>query len=310
MTVQNLAVPYAIDISNNDAGNEFIDQITEASFDPGILNLMPEPPDGLADPQYVALGGAEPKFKFTTTKLATALAAIGIDGLAIDGTSAALAMWLQKVSNLGIRASGSTHWKLSFADGLVVPRTLDAPSLDELAKISYEGFAISTDGTTHPVTVAGSAALLGTPSADEGFVPGYVDVNGTDINGVQSINIDFGIEVRVYRGDGEAYPTFVAIMTRKPVINFTTNDVTALTTIGAAGAAVSASDITVFLRKVSEGAVRVAAATTEHISFTVDEGRVEVGEISGNPYAVPVKITPTYDGSNAIIVVNTATAIS
>lgn len=296
---------YAISIAGGTA--LFVDQIVESSLAPGVTLLEPDPTDGLVDPQFVGLDMADPRINFTTTKLATVLAAMGIDGRTVDGEGHSLTFWLQAIQNLGSRKSGSNHVTYTMAKGLVIPTTLTAGD-GGLATLGYQAIPISTDGLTHPLTRAASQALSGTPDADEGFVVGFAEINGTQIDLVQSANVNFGIEVEVKRGDGEPYMTEAYIKFRKPKIELVTEDTDILGTIPLGGLAITEAKL--FLRKVDEGAGRVAEATAEHIEFTMTEGMAFVGDIASNPYQVPITFSPTKDSSNAILQVSTTAAMA
>lgn len=309
MTAQNLGTLYAINITNNDAGNLLVDQIMENSFNFGIELFDPDPTDGRLERDFLALSKVDPRVTFKTQGIGKALAGLGGGaGLVIDGASAACTMWIQRLQNLGSRTSGSAHDKYVIADGLIVPRTVELSS-NALGSIGYEIFPASTDGTTHPITRTTSQALAGSPTSNEGFVCGPIVVNGTTINGIVSATIDFGIEVKVERADGQIYVTFVWKDKMKPSITFNTLDVSAIGTVGMAGLTISSSDVVVYGQKVTEHGGRVAAATGEHLSFTLDDGYVHIGEVSGNPYTVPVTVTPTYDGTNAIVAVSTTATL-
>jgi hypothetical protein len=59
----------------------------------------------------------------------------------------------------------------------------------------------------------------------------------------------------------------------------------------------------------------VADATTEHISFSIDDGLATIRSVSASGSeqdgaAIEVMIEPNYDGTNAILVQSVATAIA
>ena len=308
----DIHVLYAVNIDTVGAGDVFIDQITDFNVDTAINEIL-EGADGMVDPTFVAVQSQSPKVGFTSTKLATALAKCGISGLAIsaDADEDGAEFWFQKVAEGGTRTSGSNHLKMTMKKGLLVPRSLSAPN-DGIANLTFEALAVY-DLTNDPIVIATSQSLEGTPVVDELFTCGPVEINGVALAGIQEITIDFGITELIEGADGQVWPTFVGIMTRRPVITIRTLDVLSLNTFGLSGKAQGATDSKIYLRKIAEGGTRVADATEEHISFAIDEGRIMVNTISGGhdaPQMSEVKITPSYDGSNDIMVINTATAIT
>jgi hypothetical protein len=312
MSVTKLYTLYGVNIENSDDTDLFISQIQDWNFDAGIAELI-EAGDGVVDPTFAAVGAQRPKIAFTSSKIASILATIGIGGIDIesDGDDAGAEFWLQKIAEGGTRASGNNHMKLTMNKGMIFVRQISATN-DRMATVSMEALA-TYDGSNAPFVVATSQALSGSVGSSEGYVCGPVVINGTTLEAVQEITIDFGIQETFVSGDGEVYPTFAAIMSRRPIITVRTLDVESLSTFGLSGVAQGATDSVVYLRKVSEGGTRVADGTGEHISFTVDEGRIAVQTIpasDGEPAMAEVKITPTYDGSNAIIAISTTATIS
>jgi len=286
--------------------------ITGLGIDPGLMEMLLAG-DGLPDPQYAAVAECRPVIGFETTQVATLLAegsnTFATVGLAINA-SAILKCWLHKLQEGGTRAAGASHVLLAMNEGLLVPRTLTADSGG--ARLACEAVA-TWDGTNDPVTLADTETMLGTPLITEAFVHGPVNLNGSDVDGVQSIRIDFGLGLVVLSGGGEPFPRLAAIMTRVPQLAVTVSDAGILEEIGLVGKGVTASDSVAYLRKVQEGGTRVAAGTNEHIKFTVNDGRFAVRSIPQTHGAVSmaeVVIQPTWDGTNAILVVDTTSAIT
>jgi len=306
MSVTNVHVLYAVQIT----GGALLDQVDDWNFNAGLRHILAAG-DGQVDPTYVAVGLQEPTISFSTTAIATALGACGISGLAIAAANALIA-WLQKTAEGGTRASGANHIKAVMNKGILVPRQLTANSDGSLARLAFDAIA-TYDGTNLPFVLTSSQALTGAPAVGEGFVAGPVAVNGTTLNGVQSITIDFGLQVRTVSGDGQVYPTYCYVASRAPSIRVAVLDPSIFTTLGLSGAAQSGTNSVVYLRKVDEGGTRVADAVAQHISFSIDEGHIHVSGIRGSQgqeIGSEVLITPTWDAAAAIMVINAATAIS
>ena len=73
-------------------------------------------------------------------------------------------------------------------------------------------------GSAAPVSFAGAQSLETEP-AGEIYTLGGVSLNGADIDTVQNVTIDFGIDVWVDGGSGLTYPTHCAIANRQPTIS-------------------------------------------------------------------------------------------
>lgn len=314
MAVTALHTLYAVQVDKADTANDlFADQISNWSLDTAIEEII-RGGDGHVDPTYVAVGSQSPKITFTSSAVARILTLAGISGLWIGaaGDTAAYA-WFRALDEGGTRKTGANHIKLTMAKAMLVPRTLNAPSEGE-ATLDMELLPYSSDGSTAPISIGTSQSLAARPGgqADERFVAGPAAINGTTINGVQNTTIDFGIELIVKGGDGHVFPTFMAIQSRAPKITIQTVDVSVLNTFGISGTVQSSTDSVIYLRKMSEGGTRVANETEEHISFTIDEGRVTTRTLGGGhnePFMAELQITPTWDETAAIIAVDTSCAI-
>jgi hypothetical protein len=314
MSVSKAWVPYAVHANTKTLGasDVLLDQVQNVEISTGIAQAILAS-DGQVDPTYVSVLSQAPSLSFESTAAATILGSCGISGMIIDAdvTYPGLIAWFQKMAEGGVRAAGSSHLKLTMKEGLLVPRTIQA-SQGGVATISLEA-ALTYDGTNDPIIIADSQALAGTPATAEAFTIGPASINGATLEGIQSLTIDPGISLTVLSGDGQVWPTYAAIQARQPSIRLTSTDVSALSTFGLSGAAQGASDSVVWLRKMSEGAGRVADNVAEHIGFTIDEGMITVQSASasqGGPAMAEVLITPTYDGTAAIIVVDTTQVIA
>lgn len=317
MAVANVHTLYAVDVDPITVADAvFIDQITDYAVDPAIQEILAAG-DGQVDPTFVATMAQSPRIRFSSSALATILAeassAFALNGLKIDadGSHDGCEFWFQKVAEGGTRSAGSTHIKLTIKEGLLLPRAINA-SQGGVATMTLEALA-TYDGTNNPIVVAANQALVGSPGVSELFTLGPVSINGTALNAIQNCAIDLGIQEIVASGDGQTWPTFAGIMSRAPLITLTTLEAISLSTFGLAGTAQTASDSVIYLRKIAEGGTRVADATAEHIKFTVDEGMIRVrsvGGAHGGAIMSQIEIRPTWDETNAILVIDPASAIT
>jgi hypothetical protein len=300
---------YAVNIINTGtpANSLYVDHIIDWSFSPGVANTIIAA-DGMVDPTFIAVGSQAPSASFSTLALATVLASCGLDGLAIESSGADL--YLQQYAEGATRTAGGTHMRLRVAEGLLVPRAI---SVSQGGNATLPLELIPTwDGTNNPVVITTNSALTGTPAVDEVFTLGPISINGAQVEGVLGMTIDPGIQLMAVGADGSIWPKFVAIASRAPSIRVQVADASVLSTFGLYGTAQSASDSKFYLRKRLEGGTVIDDATEENISFTIDEGMIQSGQITashGGHAQAELVITPTYDGSNAIIAIDTACAI-
>lgn len=311
MPVTNAYTMYAVNIQTAAAVDLFLDGIQSWTLGLGIEEML-NTSDGDANPTFVAVSGQNPTMEFSTIKLTNALTTIGVNGLKIDSDvdDDGLEAWFRQVDEGGTRKIGSNHTKMTINEGIITPTNLTADN-DTPATLNYL-VSITYDGTNDPIVFAGSEALEGVATADVYHTLGPININGTTVTGIQSMSVDFGNAVRTLRGDGQEWPTFVYSQAIAPTIRFRTLDVDLLRSlITIDGVPQSTTDSVVFLRKLAEGGTRVPDGTAEHISFTIDEGMISAEAVNGDPeLGLDVMIRPTFDGTNAILVVSTATAIT
>ena len=305
----------AINIATAEDVDLLIDQITGRNLDLGIQKLILAA-DGQVDPTYGAVGSQAPRTEWTTTALATILAACGIDGLKISSGvgDAGLEMWFQKYDEGGVLAPGANHEKMTINKGLLIPQRITLPHSDANTPGSMDMLlVITSDGTNDPIVFEASASLEGSPGVGEIFVAGPVNFNGVQYDGVQEIIIDFGIDLHVVGGDGLVYPTYAAIKSRRPTISVRTVDASKVRVTTLSGTAQDTNDSVIYARKVARGGTRVVDGTAEHISFTLDDGFWTCNNVGGDTGEIQTpnfEFSPISDGAAAIIVINTAAAIT
>lgn len=301
---------YAVNIDTVGAGDVLIDQLENFGLNPNTVKALGHA-GGAVDPTFVSVNQQSPAINFSTSMLATVLAKCGIAGLKItsDVDELGAQFFFQKMDELGTRATGANHIKVTMAKGLLIPTTLSANQGGN-AMLSVEAHAVY-DESVDPLVIATSQELPAAGSVSELFTVGPVSINGAALNDVVGININFGVNLLIDPTDGLVWPRWLNINTRQPVITIDCRDVAQLGTLGLLGAAQDANDSIIYLRKRSEGAALVADDVAEHISFSIDEAHIDVVSIGGAvPLGCQVRIRPTYDDTNAIMAINTATTIT
>jgi len=269
--------------------------------------------DGMVDPTYATTNPAEPRFEFSGTAIAAMLNAVGISGLGL-ATGSVLDMWWQKRAQRGTLApsASAVHRKRTITNGLVVPRRLNVTH-GGVATLDYE-VLIFGDGVNSPIIHTDNVALSGTPGVEELFTVGPMDLNGVRYaEGIQSYTLDFGITAMLTGGGGYQFPTHVSIGARMPVLTVRTLDAAVESLIGEAGAVALSSTNRVYLRKKAEGVGNLGDGTAEHISFTFNKGLALMSEGAaqhGGDAEFAGEYSPVSDGTNAIVVIDTACVIA
>jgi len=265
-------------------------------------------------PRNMTVVGQKPTASFTSLMVAAALGQCGSLGSSIADLAAGLMFYCYKYADGGARASGSAHRKLTMTEGLIYPTTLTAAH-GSLAEIAYNVMP-KYDGSNDPVAITDSSAVPTASTDAERFALGGVTVGGKTVDQITNLSIDFGVEAEAYGVQGAVWPTIAVIKSIKPVITITTNDIAdwAAAAIPTAGLACTQANTIMYLRKYAAGGIGfLSDVTAEHIKLqaagvaTIDQA---VNAQGSDPNETTIRIDVKYDGSNAPILVNAASAIT
>jgi hypothetical protein len=145
-----------------------------------------------------------PTATLSTTAIVSALTALG-SIVSPYSIAAAATLYLRKTVHGGTFASGSTHSKLAGSLGIAVPRTLRL-SQTQFATLDMELMWVSSDGATAPIAFTQSVALPTLTMASEKFVLGPIYLNDALTEGIDSVEIDFGMRAKSIFHNGFVLP--------------------------------------------------------------------------------------------------------
>jgi hypothetical protein len=284
------------------ANGSLIKGVTGQSLDPNMEKFVNRG-GGSPYPSYIAGKQKKPVLSFTTTDMKTLLDLTGLAPIAV-GTTVDLYL-AAMVNGLGIDTN-ATHLKLTLNHGMIIPRRIAA---QQGAEATAQVDVISVyDGTNDPIVYAAAQSLpSGYDNVTEKFTLGPCKLAAM----VETIgwDLDLGIRDEALFRDGEPYARLAYMSEMEPVATVRTHDATIRSTIGENGT--GAVDPTLFLRKLVEGQnSRVADATAEHISILFNESMIYLGQLSGVPAEQTFMICGSFDGTNAIMTLDTTAAIA
>lgn len=291
-------------IANN---STFISQITNARPSPKLETMLASG-SGVPFPTFVGNMRQMPEKRFETTQLVSVLGAAGMT--MGDWSGNATSLYYRRVTPFGTRdalATASGQKLQASIAGLVVHRV--SARQNGLATADCCLY-LPYDGTNAPIAVTSSVAVSGTPSSSQQFTLGPVFINGSQINGISDVAIDFGQQLIQTASDGELYPTFLAVGQVQPVVTFRGVDFS-WASLGLNGSSISS--LSVYLRAINSTG-RVANGTAAHIKFSATAGLAYIDEISGggnDSSQTACRVAPvSSDGTSLPLVVNTASAIT
>ena len=259
-------------------GTVVIGQITDESYSPAAALMMA---DNSATGQEIIAGVdlTDVRAAFSTTAVKTALATLGL--AAIDLAAAAAVLYFAKYTAGGAVGS-ATYATVTIAKGIAYVTSI-AASLGQPASVSVAIVGASADGTTAPHVVASGVAAP-TMTAGELYTLG-------EPAAITSLSIDSGIAAIVDRADLDVFNTFVAAEPARPRIRYTTADLE--------DDEISTAVDEFTLANVPQGGTRGIAP----ITFSLNQSLAHVTTVGGSPFGSEIEVVPTFDGTNAPIVI-------
>jgi len=287
--------------------------ITKCRIETGT-DVQGESTSGEVYNRWLSIFAQKPKADFETVAIASALDLCGLSGLDVSGLATGLKIYAQKHERASTRAGATSHRKHTFLDGLVVPRTLTVPHRGD-AKLTYDVLVLY-DGANDPIIITDAVTLPAGVTDNERFTLGPVTIESITLTTIQNMQIDFGITGDPGGGDSSIWDTYTSIRGIRPKLSLSGFDIEWMkaANIPLLGKSVSHANTAIFLRKRSQDLLTfVADDTAEHIKLTAAGlAHIEVPlDASDDGYSTTSLQMPLkYDGVNAPLVINTASAIT
>lgn len=242
----------------------------QANFNTEVLTNYPA---GHIAPMCIANLSQRPQFNVTTPDLATTLAAVPVNGLATTSDSY---LYQKKATDTGsVARATTTHTRYVVSVVTVYWSTITLPNNGE-GTVQLMVNPV-WDGTNDIIVMGSAVALSGNLACDARYGCGPVSINGTSINGIQSIEVTSGAAMRALDASSEIWPSVCCIDRVAPVVRIVTTDIQAAN-LGVTGTALDGSNGLVFWGRKH----KVADATTAHIKFIGLNGIAHVESESGD----------------------------
>jgi len=240
-------------------------------------------------PGWVGNMTGKPTVQCETTELARVLGTINpLSGLSISSTDTYTGadFYFMKRQKAGTLVSGSTNLKLTTSAAMAVIKSISADQ-DKEAKMSLEFYPYSTNGTTAQLSYTTNNAALQSVIPSEKFTLGPVLLNGTEIDGLIGVSIDFAVVAKLDGSSGALWPEWTGIESVTPKITFKTRDLSLASTVALLGLAQGATQTDIYFRKLALGGGRTANVTTEHIRVRVNasQGMHVIDSLGGSEVA-------------------------
>jgi hypothetical protein len=179
-------------------------------------------------------------------------------------------------ANAGGFVSGSNFVAITGSNVFAVPTQFEATQEGDMATCQMDFHWLSTDGITKGADDA-TGQSLAAQSFNAEFALGPAYINGSLIEGVQSVRVTPGIEVvKPPLGSGSVWPTYAMIKMVQPTIEITVNDFDAIdATVGDWTAMTSAN---IYFRKRSDSGVY--SSSSDNVRFTFAAGLTDTNSVT------------------------------
>lgn len=268
---------------------------------------------GAVYPQHLSINAQKPVASFSTVQIARALDNCALTGTSIAGLGAGFKFYLYQHSEGSTRAGASSHRKLTINEGIIVPTSLTCDHQGD-ATLSYD-IVLTYNGTNDIIVLADSQSVPTVQGDTERFSLGKVTLESVLLESIRNLTINFGIDAVSEGADSEIWDRYASIRSIKPSLSLTGIDPEwlAAANIPLIGKAATHTNTAIYLRKRAQGSTFETDGTAEHIKFTAAGlAHIETpAQVTGDTPAETTLTMPLrYDGTNAPLIIDTASAIT
>jgi len=272
MTAAVVYYPHAIDLPGSAAS---ITQLTDLSPAYNFADFI-EYAAGQPAPQWSGSITSAPTIPFQTRQIKAVLDAClttaANEGVAFNGGGANTDVYFKKGSAYGLRTADATdaHIRCRIAGaasvgGMMLYWSQITAAQGQAAEIMAHILPV-WDGTNDPCVFT-TEPLAVTPAVEQVLTLGPISLNGTALEGVQSITISSGVVPEVVMDAGQPFPTYVGVARYQPIIQIQGRNGDWMEDFGSRSTAFSAAP-TLYLRALLQNGITDADASTTHIKAT------------------------------------------
>ena len=303
---------WAVVFDNDPTSTDVLGGITMLRLNTGS-QVRNEARSGEIYARHQSLVAQKPVGVFGTSALAAALTLCGLTGLDIDGLSNGLHFYAQAGADGGGRLGATSHRKYVVKDGIVVPTRLTCEHQGD-AVLEYQAL-MTYDGSNDPITWTDDQSLPAGITDAERFTLGPTSIESEALDHITRVSLEFGITATAEGADSDLWDTIVYIQEAQPVLRIRGKDPLWLKSdvFPLLGKEVTHANTDVYFRKRDVGGTFVADVTAEHILMScAGYATIEtVLDAQGNATGESELVVPcVYDGTNAPLTFNTASAIT
>ncbi len=313
MSVDTLHAMEAIKIHNEGESSVIMGATSQQSMETGS-EVRGEATAGETSSRFLSLVEQNPLMNFDTLAIDKALTTIGQLGLAItSGVNPGVVAYLKKRKAGASFETGANHRSYTIKSGMIIPQSLTAEGTGD-ASIGYQA-PIIYDGTNNPIVIADGVALPTGQVDDERFGLGPATVGGIVIGQLNSLNLEFGLELEIQRDGSALWATHISIKGNQPKLTLSGSKVTLLkqsSDLLLVGNAATHANTAFYLRARKNADTFELDTALKHIKISTDGMAIvtQPYSVSGRDSAtIGLEVTSRNDGTNLPLVITTGVAI-
>lgn len=240
-------------------------------------------PAGAAYPVFSASKQWAPEWTVGVTDLAGLFALLGDDDLTKDLSALTTDLYFREALASGLNSDVTDATKHQIyrlqSCSMMWWDSLSARQDDDAASVQVKVAAYG-NGSNDPIQVP-AAAISAAAAQVAPWTLGPVKVNGTFLDGVQSVSIANNCEVIKHKSDGDAFPTLITIRRCRPVVTIETSNLRACAAYAREGVAITALDV--FLKRRKPSKLCYADNESQHIKIAYEAGSLKWMGSRGDP---------------------------
>lgn len=268
--------------------SSYVGHVADQSVD-NALDHVTLYPAGDAYPVFTASKQWAPEWSVGVTDLKALIDMLDADDLTVDLSAKTTDLYFREAKANGLNSDVTDtdlhqvyrlqSCSLLYWDSLSARQDEDAATMQ--VKLAAYG-----NGSNDPVQVP-AAAIEAAAAQVAPWTVGPVRINGTFIDGVQSIQIANNLEVIKHKTDGDAVPTMITIRRARPVVTIETSNLRTVAGFAREGVAITALDV--FLKRRKPNKLVYADADLQHIKFAYESGTLKWMASRGDPASATIE---------------------
>lgn len=244
---------------------------------------------------------------FSSTDLKGILDITALNAAQLTATNKLTLYWRQQAEG-GTFTGGANDFSAAMQDGMIAIDSISG-SHGQPASVAVQVFP-TYDGTNNPITISKTDTSPTETVQDYAFsisTMKFGSLAGVTIP-LESINVNFGLNVETIGGDGEAFPSFATLASRSPTISLTTRDLGKAFDFDLLANYDGTNDLIINFARLEPGASRYSDASSQHVTITIKDHSMMTESVGDNTANITIK--PIWDGTNAIMAFATASTIA